>query len=264
MNPRRSKSTSSNRRPGLLSGSLRRQLLAVFGVAVLTLLLASVAGILLLVSRTEQDGWRGRQQEATQRVAQTVGDFLARQQNLLQLLNIFGRDELGSVTDALEQLLRGQPALLELVYVSAAGRIIAHAPTGQGVLANLYTITQSNWFITARKGEHYVGDVQLSAADQPYLIFSAPTAQGGVVAIRLRMDVLNEVIASLQFGEAGIAYLVNQSGRVVAHSDPQVVLANTRLDHRPELLALVRAAKGIWAGEYRNFQGEPVVLRPAG
>ena len=259
MNLRRPKSASVNQRPGFLSGSLRRQLLAVFGVAVLTLLLASVAGILLLVHRTELDGWRGRQQEATQRVAQTVGDFLARQQNLLQLLNIFGRDELSAVSDELEQLLRGQPALLELVYVSAAGRIIAHASTGQGVLANLFTIAQSNWFITARKGEHYVGDMQLSAADKPYLIFSAPATQGGIVAIRLRMDVLNEVIASLQFGQAGIAYLINQNGRVIAHSDPQVVLANTRLENRPELLSLVRAAKSMWAGEYRNFQGEPVV-----
>ncbi len=248
---------SGRRLADLWSGNLRRQLLAVFGVAVLALLLASIVGILLLVNRTERDGWQGRQMEATQRVAQTVGDFLARQQNLLQLLDLFGRDEVETASDRLEQLLHGQPALLELVYVNTAGRVIAHAPKDRGVLANLFTIPQSNWFVAARQGQRYIGDVQVSAADEPYLIFAAPAAREGIVAIRLRMDVLNEVIASLHFGETGIAYLVNQSGRVIAHSNPEVVAAHTRLDDR--MLGLVRAARESWAGEYRDFQGKPVV-----
>jgi two-component system, sensor histidine kinase and response regulator len=248
---------SGRRLADLWSGSLRRQLLAVFGGAVLTLLLASVAGILLLVNRTERDGWQGRQMEATQRVAQTVGDFLSRQQNLLQVLDLFGRDEVETATDQLEQLLRGQPALLELVYVDATGRVIAHAPKERGVLANLFTIPQSRWFLAARQGQRYIGDVQVSAADEPYLIFAEPAAGESVVAIRLRMDVLNEVIASLHFGATGIAYLVNQDGRVIAHSNPEVVSAHTRLDDH--LLGLVRTARESWAGNYLNFQGNPVV-----
>ena len=50
-------------------GGLRCQLLTLFNATVLTLLLISVAGLLLLVKRTEREGWQGRQQEATQRVA---------------------------------------------------------------------------------------------------------------------------------------------------------------------------------------------------
>ena len=140
-------------------------------------------------------------------------------------------------------LLRDQPALLELVYVSAAGRLMAHAPTGQGRLANSFTIPQSQWFLTARQGKDYIGDVQLSVADEPYLGLASPASEGAVVASRLGMDILNEVIASLHFGETGIAYLINQHGRVITHSDPQVVLANTRLDQHPDLLELVRAAR---------------------
>jgi two-component system, sensor histidine kinase and response regulator len=242
-----------------LAGSLRGQLLVVFAVAVLLFVLANVAGILILVSRTEQEGWQGRQLEATQRVAETVGGFLARQQDLLQMLDIFGRDEMHAVGQDLEILLRGQPALLELAYISAAGRVIAHAPVERAVLANLFTIPQSQWFVVARQGRQYVGDVQLSSSDSPYLILSAPAAAGGVVVSRLRMDVLNQVIGALQFGSTGIAYLVNEQGRVIAHSDPALVLANTRLDHRPDLLAMISAAKGAWAGAYRSFWGEPVV-----
>jgi signal transduction histidine kinase/DNA-binding response OmpR family regulator len=239
--------------------SLRRQVLAVFAVAILLLLAASISGILFLVQRTEQAGWRGRQQEATQLVAQTVGDFMTRQQNFLQILDLFGRDELEVFSEELEQLLRKQPFLLELVHIDAAGRIRAHAPADQGLLANLFTIPQSNWFLTARNGENYVGDLQLSGTGEPYLIFSIPMASGGVIASRLRMTILNEVVANLHFGKTGIAYLVNRDGRVIAHSSSQLVFANTGLDYHRDFLQLIRTTEDLWSGEYNNFKGEQVV-----
>jgi len=243
-----------------LPGGLRRQLLAVFGAALLTVLLASALGVGYLVNRTEQEGWRGRQQEAAQRAAETVGAFLEREQRTLLLLDLFGRDELAAERSAeLEDLLRRNPALLEIVYLNAAGKVLAYAPKDNAVLANLFTVPQSRWFARARQGQPHVGDVQLSAGDAAYLILAIPAAQGGVIAARLKMRVLQEVVANLHFGEAGSSYLVNQNGRIIAHSDPQVALANTQLDDRPELLALVRAAKASWAGEYADLRGRPVV-----
>jgi PAS domain S-box-containing protein len=232
--------------------------LTLFGMGMLILLAASIAGIYFLVHQTEQEGWRGRQQEATQRVAQTVGDFMARQQNLLQLLNLLGREAMDTFPGKLDQLPQAQPVLLELVHIDATGRIKAHAPAEGGILAHLFTVSQSNWFRTAQLGEKYVGDMQLSAADEPYLIFSVPAAQGEVLASRLRMDILNEVVADLHFGTTGIAYLVNRDGRVVAHTSPQRVLSHIG-DQHPDLLKLIRTNTALWSGEYRNFQGEPVV-----
>ncbi len=265
----RNAACASSRQPPPRPGfSLRRQVLTVFAVAMLLVLAASVFGILFLVQRTEQEGWRGRQQEATQRVVQTVSDFMIRQQNFLQVLNILGHEHLEAFSEKpeqllskeeLEEMLRKQPFLLELVHLDAAGRIIAHAPAQQGVLANLFTIPQSNWFLTARDGENYVGDLQLSATGEPYLIFSLPMTSGGVLASRLRMTILNEVVANLHFGKTGIAYLVNRDGRVIAHSSSQIVLANTGLEYYRDFLRLIRTSKDMWSGEYHNFKGEPVV-----
>ncbi|MCB1777249.1 MAG: HAMP domain-containing protein, partial [Candidatus Competibacteraceae bacterium] len=238
--------------------SLRCQLLAVFGVLTLTLLLAGVTAILLLVNQTERDGWQGRQREVTQRVTQTVGDFLIRQENLLQWFDLLVGNTVTIDSNLLEKLMHRQPALLELAYVNVAGQVIAHASrNGQGVLANLSTMRQSDWFIAARQGKRYVGDVRLSANDDSYLVVAVPATRDSVVAVRLRMDVLNEVIASLRFGEASIAYLVNQEGRVIAHSDSAFVLTRIRLDN--QLLTLVRSVKDLWVGEYHNFHGKPVV-----
>ena len=241
------------------SGSLRRQLLTVFGATMFIVLVASVSGLYFLVRQTEEEGWMGRQREATQRVAQTVGDFISRQQHLLNILRLFGLDELAEISSELEQLLHNEPILQELVHVDAAGRIIAHAPKSQNILANLFTIPQSNWFITARKGESYIGDRQLSATNEPYLVFSIPVMDGGVIASRLRMQILNEVVANLHFGKTGIAYLVNRDGRVVAHSSPQMAIANTSLADHADIIRLIRTNKAMWSGSYRNFQGEPVI-----
>jgi PAS domain S-box-containing protein len=231
----------------------------VFAVAMLILMLSCISGLYFLVRQNEYEGWMGRQREATQRVAQTVGDFISRQQNLLHLLQLFGFDKLSDISSELEQLLQKEPILQELVHVDALGRIIAHAPKNQNTLANLFTIPQSNWFRAARNGENYIGDRQLSVADEPYLFFSIPVQDGGVIASRLRMHILNEVVANLHFGKTGIAYLVNRDGRVVAHSSPEVALANTKLEDQSDIIRLIRANREMWSGTYFNFHNEPVI-----
>ncbi len=241
-------------------GSLRMQLLTVLGSALLVVLLSSAVGVAHLVKRTEEAGWRGRQEEAARRAAETVGAFLKREQRVLQLMDLFGHDELAAGrSEEIEELLRKNPAFLEIVILDATGHVVSHAPRDGAVLASLFTIPQSTWFAQARQGRSYLGDVQIAASDEAYLVLAMPAARGGVIAARLRMQVLQEVVASLQFGETGASYLVNPNGRIIAHSDPRIVLANTRLDDHPEIMALVRAATDVWGGEYRNLRGSPVV-----
>ncbi|HBG20010.1 MAG TPA: hypothetical protein DDY32_12250, partial [Desulfobulbaceae bacterium] len=245
-------------RPGV-SGSLRRKLLTVFGVAMFILMLSGISGLYFLVRQTEYEGWTGRQREATQRVAQSVENFIGRQKNLLHLMQLFDLDKFSDISGELEQLLEKEPILQELVHVDAQGRVIAHAPKDQNILANLFTIPQSNWFITASKGENYIGNRQLQVNDDPYLFFSVPAPHGGVIASRLRVHILNEVLANLHFGKTGIAYLINRDGRVIAHSSPQVALANLKLEDHSDLIKLIRANTEIWSGTYRNFHREQVI-----
>jgi signal transduction histidine kinase/CheY-like chemotaxis protein len=241
------------------SGSLRRKLLTVFGLSMMLLILSSASGLFFLVRHTEYQGWTGRQREATQRVAQTVENFISRQQSLLYLLRLFGLEKIADISGELHELLHDEPILQELVHVDAEGRVLAHAPESQNVLANLFTIRQSNWFIAARRGEIYIGDRQLSASDEPYLFFAIPVQEGGVMASRLRMHVLNEVVANLNFGKTGIAYLINRDGRVVAHSSPEVASANIRLEEQSDIIKLIRSKREMWSGTYRNFHGKRVI-----
>jgi len=142
------------------------------------------------------------------------------------VLALFGQDEMvPEHTSNLEALQSQNHALLEIVYLNAAGQVLAHAPRQNAVLANLFTIPQSTWFVQARQGRSYVGDVQFSASEEAYLILALPVASDGVIAARLDMKVLRDVVANLPFGKSGISYLVNQNGRIIAHSE--------WTDHRP-------------------------------
>lgn len=241
------------------SWSLRQYLLGLLGGALLATLLLMSASVFGFVSKTEERAWQGRQREAAQRAAETVGVFLRRIEDSLALVGWMGRQYLETDPDLLGDLLAQVPALLEVVRLDAEGKIIAASSRGAPVLANLFTITQSNWFKHASDGEVYLGEVQISAGNEPYLIIAIPAPDGGVVAARLSMQVLWDVVADIQFGEMGRAYVVNQEGQIVAHTNPQVTLAVTNLSGRPEMVALSAAPGNAWHGPYKNFEGIQVV-----
>jgi GAF domain-containing protein/HAMP domain-containing protein len=228
------------------------------GVALITFLLISV-GVYVFVFRTEQAAWQGRQREAAQNAGQTVAAFINRVEDSLALVGILDRAYLEAQPRVLRQTLEHEPALLELIRLDSTGRVFAGAYQEAPVLANLFTIPQSNWFLAALAGELYVGNVQISADDEPYLVMAVPALDGGVVAARLRMQVLWDVVAGIWFGETGGAYVIDRGGQVLAHPDSQVVLANTSIEGRPELAALLAAPDNVWNGAYQNFEGELVV-----
>ena len=144
-----------------------------------------------------------------------------------------------------------------------AGKILAGVSRDKAVLANLITIPQSQWFKVAAGGHTYFGKVQVSAKNEPYMIVAAPAPEGGVIASRLGMNVLWDVVKDIRFGRSGRAFIVDSAGQVIAHTDPQVVLANTDLRGQPRLLASLEHPDQEWSGSYRNFQGIDVVAATA-
>jgi len=165
--------------------SLRRGLIALVGGAlVVTLLLLSIS-VFYFVSRTEEAAWRGRQEEAALRAAETVGVFLQRVTDFLALTGSLDRNTLESDPQMLGELLMQIPALLEVVRLDADGNVLAGANRDAPLLANLFTIPQSTWFFQASQGELYLGEVRISSGEEPYLIMAMPAPDGGVVAGRL-------------------------------------------------------------------------------
>ncbi|MEW5961052.1 MAG: cache domain-containing protein, partial [Chloroflexota bacterium] len=239
--------------------SLRWRLTSFLSLVLLITLVLIGSGVVSFVHRTEVAAWRGRQSEAARNAAHTVGDFIRRAADSLSLLGLLGRNELATEPELIDQVLEQNLALQEVVYLDVRGRVLAGSAQDQPLLANLFTIPQSQWFLVARQGQPYYGSLQTSAGDEPYLIIALPAPDGAVVAARLRMTVLWNVVSDIRFGESGRAYIVTQEGQVIAHTDPEVVLAQTRIGDHRELVHALQNSHSEWYGEYQDLQGRPVV-----
>ena len=241
------------------------------GVRLMLLLAGVLSGLLLfsggisffVIRNVESTSWRGRQSEAAHAAAGTVAAFMQRALDSMAILGVLGRDKIDSNPEVMKQLLEQNPALQELTYVDDKGLVLAGVSRDRPVLSNLITIPQARWFKVATARETYLGNVQISALNEPYMIAATPAQQADVIAGRVRMNVLWDVVKDIRFGKGGQAFIVSRDGQVIAHTDPQVVLANTDLRAQPQLLASLQNPDVTWSGSYQNFLGMDVVAATA-
>lgn len=241
--------------------SLRIHALVALGLIVAMATFMVAIGIAGFVFRTEQLAWEGRQREAARYAGRTLDDFVGSIELFMTTVGLVDEDYLQQDTNYLYQLLRHNPALLEVIRLNYDGEVIASAyQVDHPVLRNLFTIPQSNWFLKARLGQTYSGELQISANNEPYLILAIPAANHGVVAARLSMNELWRMVEELHFGLTGRVYILDQNNNLIAFPDhSEYVLQRTNLGNRPEVSAALRRADRQWIGEYENFQGERVL-----
>lgn len=239
--------------------SLRVRLVIFFGLLLFLLIATIVIIALSFIAVTEQTAWHERQAEATESAAQQVSAFMLQILNTLQIVAIVDPNHPASHALFTESLLTQNPALLEVTRLSKQGKLIASQARDESILAELFTSLQANWFRTAVAGETYIGDVQLSANESPYLIIALPGDDGGVVAARLQMSFLWQVIRQVHFGRNGSAYVVNRQGEIIAHSDAQLVIQRMSLASDSALAQALANEEPSWSGQYRNILGQPMV-----
>lgn len=243
--------------------TLRGLTLTLFGVTLLILMLIIVGGVYAFVTITERQSWQERQTTAAEDVSHSLVAFLQRQRDFLGFINVLEDTPHDDADQDVYQtwndkLLAENPAIQELLMVNDDGSIHANIYRDASVLANLFTIQQSNWFINARKGEFFISQLQFTADNEPYVIMSRPIDEGGVAAIRVRMDVLSSEIAESKLGQTGNTYVANLQGQVLFHTEFRLVEENTVVESRPEFILSLQSATNSWSGAYTNFEGEQV------
>jgi PAS domain S-box-containing protein len=242
-----------------LPRTLRARIMLLIGVVNLAILSLTTIGVDLFVSRVESSAWRARQFEAARSAAQSIDAFLQRNQDALRWVDLLGYDELIVRPEILKDVLVNYPAFLEIVALDREGHTIAVAAQSKILLGNLFTTPQSEWFRKASADQEYYTHVQFTALDEPYLIYAMPIQNGGVMAARIKMDVLRRVVADIRFGKGGSVFVINQVGQVNAHTDPNIVIDNVSMSDNPEFAAIQQAPNREWYGQRWNFRHQRVV-----
>jgi two-component system, NtrC family, sensor kinase len=251
---------TQKRSPLAFLQSVRGLTLALLTVVLLIMLIIVNGSVYTFVFITEQQSWAGRQAEATQRATESIADFLARGRDVFSFINLEVEHEDGEeLRELAEEILTLNPAFEEIMLLDSEGQIRADVFQERTVLGNLFTLSQSNWFLSARDGETYISELQFTSEREPYVILSAPLADGGVIGALLRMSSLNDQVAAIKFGATGDSYLAETDGPLLAHSEYQNVLNSTTIAGRPELANALAAPDNRWFGAYISFEGEPVV-----
>lgn len=220
-----------------LNTSLQAKLTLFLSLMLALILLVAAYGVFLFIESIEHEGWAGRQREAAQNAVRTIDDFLLRIEDTLTLVGALSVEQVERSPDLLPEILNRVPAWIEIVRVDRNGRVVAEVTRDRSLLGDLVTIPLSNWFQQARAGQRYLGPLFITADSEPYIIMAIPAPDGGVVAGRLRMNLLWETVATIRFGRTGSAYIVNEDGVIIAHPNPQVVLNYTSISNRPEFRA---------------------------
>jgi len=243
--------------------SLGGKVMSILETALLFTMLVFSLSVFYFVNQAESQAWRGRQSEAARNAAGTVSAFIQRARDSMLIVGAIEAGNLVSDPAELNTLLKENPALLEIILMDHDGHVYASAFRDKSVLANLITIPQSQWFLKARQGETYLGDVQISADNLPYLIMAVPSSERGVVAARVEMSVLWDVVKNIRFGVSGEVVVINHAGDIIAHTNPEFALIRQGILGRPEHDQILTAANHEWSGAYENFNNQQMVAASA-
>ncbi|MFN8466470.1 MAG: ATP-binding protein [Caldilineaceae bacterium] len=209
--------------------------------------------------------WSERHAEAATVSARTLTMFLDRARQMLTTVGELDSSEDKDLPKEIERVLLSDTTrtVLEVVQVDGQGRVVGSAYRAASVLTDVFAVRQSNWFHVAHGGETYLGPIQISPSGVPYTVMAIPDGEGGVVAARLDMRILWDLVGDMHFGRTGNIYILNQNGHMLAHDEPLLVLANTSLGRRPEFTAFLQAQAAkphaTWSGTYRNFEDNRVL-----
>lgn len=236
----------------------------VIGLVSLVMPSATIFGVVVftyLVYQTEQDAWQNRQREAARSASRTVEVFMNQVQEYMNPIGLVDPHHLELAPEPMPSLPSQNQAPSEIIRLDSKGQVFAaaHQPDETPVPSNLFTIPQSSWFLQAQAGQPHVGEAQISATNEPYIIPALPAPDNGVVAARPRMDVPWDIVSEIQFGETGRAHVVNEHGDIVAHPDFEVIPARTNIIDQSEMAAVPEKPDRQWNGVHENLEDLVVV-----
>ena len=250
----------------LVAFDLRERTMAMLHVAIRRLALPAV---LLLVSalmiNAAIDVWRSWQQTealmasvqrekaevAVLRIDSFVGE-IERQIGWVAYAQ-FASLPVDQRRDDYVRLLRQVPAITVLSQLDRQGHEQLHVSgLAMDVVGSDTDRSAEPAFTQAKADKNYYGPVSFRRGSEPYLTMAVPSiGRGGVTIAEVNLKSVWDVVRSLKVGDTGYAYIVDSTGRLIAHPDLALVLRGTGGSDLPQVAA---ALAGPPSGELVDGQ----------
>ena len=143
----------------------------------------------------------------------------------------------------LHRLLRQAPAITEVSYLDAEGREqIKVSRLAMDTLAGGTDMSGEPKFTQARANKRYLSPVYFRKESEPYITMAraGPGRTTGVTVAEVNLKFILDVISLIRVGKAGVAYVVDERGLLIAHPDIGVVLRKTDLSRLTHVASALR------------------------
>jgi signal transduction histidine kinase/CheY-like chemotaxis protein len=195
------------------------------------------------------------QREQAEAAASKIGQFVEQIESQIAWTTQFAWSEESleeQQADAM-RLLHLVPAITELARLDPAGHEQLHVSRLTAtVLRSGIDFSQDQKFLRALGGETYRGPVYFRQGTEPYMTLAIGGPAAGVTIAEINLSYIWDLVAGIKVGKHGAAYVVDASGKLIAHPDLALVLRNTDLSG----LAQVQAARTRAPAEERPYRAQ--------
>ncbi len=228
----------------------------------------ALAGFSLYTLYTQQvQAASAAQREMTKRAALLIETRLTHVVSLLQAsaeITDWSRVSPAERDRILRHLIHQAPLAQEISLLDATGREMNRVSRIRLITSeDLRNLSGNEAFLKAKNGDVSWGPVQLSANGAPLLTVFVPCRDPygqrpkhyfmAVISLRGLWD----QVTAFRVGKGGVMYIIDASGRLLAHPDYSLVLAETRIDEAPLMQALRSGAP--LPSRYRDAWNRPVM-----
>ncbi|MGH8668585.1 MAG: cache domain-containing protein, partial [Burkholderiales bacterium] len=136
------------------------------------------------------------------------------------------------------KLLRQAPAVTDVHWLDPRGREqLRVSRLAMDVAGSGDDFSQDARFVEARNGRAYFSPVYFRKQTEPYMTVARASGGGGVTAIDVNLKFVWDVVSEIRIGKAGLAYVVDSNGHLIAHPDISLVLQNQDWSSQPQVVA---------------------------
>jgi len=167
------------------------------------------------------------------------------------------------------RLLRQAPAITEVAYIDAQGREqILVSRLAMDVIGSGKDLADEPRFRKSRADGRYLSPVYFRRESEPYLTLGlgGRSRDKGVTVAEVNLKFIWDVISRIEVSRAGLAYVVDSRGLLIAHPDISLVLRKTDLSGLPQVAAARAGRRDRSAGQgaiARDLDGAQVLTAHA-
>ncbi|HBL35691.1 MAG TPA: hypothetical protein DDZ55_02655 [Firmicutes bacterium] len=184
--------------------------------------------------------------------AETVKSFIQEKFTVLSVAAVTGdleKDGIERQKHVSEKILGNEPAFRQLVLLNEEGKELTRV--SRSVNQELRSLTgEAKQAIIAkvRTGENYIGSVYINETTFEPMVLSAVPVQNvlgdykGVLIVEVNLKFMWDLVSAMKIGEAGLAYVVDRTGDLLAFSDVSLVLQGKNLGDLEKVVQFITGA----------------------